>query len=53
MAENLTYTKCGDYYIPDIRIDRNKHEVDIHEGGTVYIDGVLQENKRRKSADYV
>ena len=32
-------------------IDRNKHEVDIHEDGTVYVDGVLQENKRRKSAD--
>ena len=32
-------------------IDRNKHVVDIHEDGTVYVDGVLQENKRRKSAD--
>ena len=32
-------------------IDRNKHQVDIHEDGTVYVDGVLQENKRRKSAD--
>mgnify|MGYP002802951787 CR=1 FL=1 len=20
MAQNLTYTKCGDYYIPDIRL---------------------------------
>ena len=21
MAQNLTYTKCGDYYIPDIRLE--------------------------------
>ena len=34
-------------------IDRTKHEVDIHEDGTVYVDGVLQESNRRKSADYV
>ena len=20
MAENLTYTRCGDYYIPDIKL---------------------------------
>ena len=22
MAQELTYTKCGDYYIPDIRLER-------------------------------
>ena len=32
-------------------IDRNKHVVDIHEDGTVYVDGVLQEQKTRKSAE--
>ena len=21
MAQNLTYTQCGDYYIPDIRLE--------------------------------
>jgi hypothetical protein len=25
--------------------------VDIHEDGTVYVDGVLQETKKRKSAE--
>lgn len=32
-------------------IDRTKHVVDIHEDGTVYVDGVLQETKKRKSAE--
>ena len=32
-------------------IDRHKHEVQIMEDGTVYVDGVLQENKKRKSAE--
>ena len=32
-------------------LDRKKHVVDIHEDGTVYVDGVLQENKTRKSAE--
>ena len=32
-------------------IDRKKHVVDIHEDGTVYVDGVLQEQKKRKSAE--
>ncbi len=31
-------------------IDRNKHEVNILEDGTVYVDGVKQEVKKRKSA---
>ena len=31
-------------------IDRKKHVVDIHEDGTVYVDGILQEQKTRKSA---
>lgn len=24
MAENLTYTRCGDYYIPDIKLSYNE-----------------------------
>jgi SSS family solute:Na+ symporter len=32
-------------------IDKKKHKVDIMEDGTVYVDGVLQEQKRRKSAE--
>ena len=32
-------------------VDRKKHEVEILEDGTVFVDGVKQENKRRKSAD--
>ncbi len=32
-------------------LDRKKHVVDIHEDGTVYVDGVLQEQKKRKSAE--
>ena len=27
MAQNLTYTKCGDYYIPDIRL--------VHKGAQI------------------
>ena len=25
MAQNLTYTQCGDYYIPDIRLHTREH----------------------------
>ena len=25
MAQNLTYTQCGDYYIPDIRLEHTGH----------------------------
>lgn len=32
-------------------IDKKKHQVDIMEDGTVYVDGVLQEQKKRKSSD--
>ena len=32
-------------------IDKKKHEVKIMEDGTVYVDGVLQETKKRKSAE--
>ena len=31
-------------------IDKKKHEVVIKEDGTVYVDGVKQELKKRKSA---
>ena len=31
-------------------IDRKKHEVVINEDGTVFVDGVKQELKKRKSA---
>ena len=36
MAENLTYTRCGDYYIPDIKlsctepIERNRFSSRAH-----------------------
>lgn len=32
-------------------VDRKKHQVDIREDGTVYVDGILQEQKKRKSAE--
>ena len=27
MAQNLTYTQCGDYYIPDIRLGHTENVV--------------------------
>lgn len=28
MAKNLTYTQCGDYYIPDIRLE-HRHSANM------------------------
>ncbi len=54
MAENLTYTRCGDYYIPDIKlsctepIERNRFSSRAHtylkeHRPTLYNDLILSE----------
>ena len=51
MAQNLTYTQCGDYYIPDIRLAHTgTHPLGkygrmrrvISVGGNVYRLGILK-----------
>ncbi len=30
MATNLTYTLCGDYYIPNIKLEQSISEIEIY-----------------------